>query len=93
MGSSQISMVAVELGTKPHMPPSKALIPWVRAVLGVSAKEAPGVAYLVARKIAKSGTKAQRPLARTLAEIDGQVIAIFEAAAGRIAAQLTGDAA
>ncbi len=33
------------------MPPSSALVPWVRRKLGVSAKKAPGVAFAVAKKI------------------------------------------
>ena len=35
VSSSQPSAVWVELGTKPHMPPSEALQPWVKAVLGI----------------------------------------------------------
>ena len=93
VSSSQISMVAVELGTKAHMPPVEALVPWVRAVLGVAPKDAKRVAWLVARKIARRGTKAQAPMGRTMAEIEGQVVALFEAAAGRIGAQLMGGAA
>lgn len=93
VGSSQPSASFVELGTKPH-PVSKegrvALESWVRAKLGVSAKEAPGVAYLVARKIARKGTKAQRPFENALAATQGQVLRMLEDAAGRVAAHLVG---
>ena len=50
--------VAVRLGTKPHFPPIEALIPWVKKKLGIGdEKEARTVAFLVARKISKVGTK------------------------------------
>lgn len=99
VGSAQPSAAFVELGTKPH-PVSKAgrvaLENWVRMKLGVSAKEAPRVAYLVARKIARKGTKAQRPFEKAVVSTQDQVIRMFEAAAARVAAHLassTGDAA
>jgi hypothetical protein len=75
------------------MPPVSALIPWVRAVLGVDAKRAPRVAFLVARKIARKGTVAQQPFALALARTEGQVLRMFESAAGRVAAFLAGGAA
>lgn len=93
VSSSQATATFVELGTKAHMPPVQALIPWVRAVLGVDAKRAPSVAYLVARKIARKGTKAQRPFANAVAATEGQVLRMFEGAAGRIAAHLAGGVA
>ena len=93
VGSSQASAAFLELGTKPHMPPVAALIPWVRAVLGVSAKRAPSVAFLVARKIAKKGTKPQKNFERAAAATEGQVLRMFESAAGRVAAGLAGGAA
>jgi len=50
--------VAVRQGTRPHFPPYRALIPWVIRKLGISLeKEAARVAFLVARKISKVGTK------------------------------------
>ena len=50
---------AVRTGTKPHFPPIDPLIPWVMKKLGVAGSEAHQVAFLVARKISKVGTKAQ----------------------------------
>lgn len=93
VGSSQPSALFVELGTKPHMPPVAALIPWVRAVLGVSEKRAPSVAFLVARKIARKGTKAQKHFERAALATEGQVLRLFEDAAGRVADRLAGGAA
>ncbi|WP_076509177.1 hypothetical protein [Pseudacidovorax sp. RU35E] len=93
VASSLPSAGAVEFGTRPHMPPVSALVPWVRAVLGVSAKEELGVAYLVARKIARRGTEAQAPFAKAIAATESQVLRMFEAAAVRIAARMAGGAA
>lgn len=51
--------VAVRQGTRPHFPPVAALIPWVVKKLGIGdAKQARTVAFLIARKISKVGTKA-----------------------------------
>lgn len=88
VGSTQPSALYVELGTKPHMPPIAPLVPWVRQVLGVAADRAERVAYLVARKIARKGTAAQKPFERTAQANAGQVVAMFENAAARIAAHL-----
>lgn len=92
VGSAQVAAVALELGTKPHMPPVKALVPWVIEALGVEPKRAERVAFLVARKIARVGTKAQKPFEKSLGVTQPQIVRMFEAAAGRIAAQLGGAA-
>ncbi|HSV81487.1 MAG TPA: hypothetical protein VLK85_20005 [Ramlibacter sp.] len=93
VGSSSPAATFVELGTKPHMPPSQALIPWVRAVLGVDAKRAPGVAFLVARKIARVGTKAQKPFERAITAQEAAVVRRFELAASKVAEHLAGSGA
>jgi hypothetical protein len=93
VGSSQPALGFVELGTKPHMPPVKALIPWVRAVLGLSAKEAPSVAFLIARKIAKRGTKPQRPLQRVLLRNEAAIVRMFENTAEEITRQVVAGSA
>lgn len=49
--------VAVRTGTKPHFPPIDALVPWVRAKLNVPAERVRQVAFLIARKISRVGTK------------------------------------
>ncbi|MBF9263391.1 HK97 gp10 family phage protein [Acidovorax cattleyae] len=90
VGSSQPSATFLELGTRPHMPPVDALVPWVRAVLGVDRKRERSVAYLVARKIARRGTKAQRHFAEGAAATEGQVLRRLEDAAGNVAAFLAG---
>lgn len=50
--------VAVRLGTKPHFPPPRALVPWVRRKLGIGdEKEALSIAWAIAFKISRVGTK------------------------------------
>lgn len=44
-----------------RQPPTKALIPWVQRKLGVSRKDAKGLAFVIARKIKERGIKA-RPI-------------------------------
>ena len=81
----------VELGTKPHFPPIEPLIDWVKARLGISTeKEARGVAFLIARKIAVRGTAAQHPFGLTFQAVEAQVFDIFDRATGRIAERLAG---
>ncbi|MEK6245835.1 MAG: hypothetical protein AABM33_15220 [Pseudomonadota bacterium] len=86
--------VAVELGTKPHFPPLQPLVDWVQHSQhfgGVSdAKVARGIAFLIARKISRVGTKAQRPFGLTFQAQESQVRTIFDAAAARIAADIAG---
>ena len=93
VGSSAPSALFVELGTRPHMPPVAPLIPWVQSVLGLRDEQAKSVAFLIARKIARLGTKAQRPFGRALEATQDQVVRMFETAADRIAGQLAGGAA
>lgn len=92
VGSSQPSATFLELGTKPHMPPVEALVPWVKAVLGVEPKRARSVAFLVARKIARKGTKPRRVFEKAAAATEGQALRMLENAAGRVAAHLAGQA-
>lgn len=55
----------VELGTKPHFPPIEPLVDWVMAKLGITDEtEANSVAFLIARKIARVGTKPDGTWAR-----------------------------
>ncbi len=61
VATQQVPYAAVvELGSRPHWPPRKPLEGWVQRVLGVPAREARRVAFLVARAISQRGTKAVR---------------------------------
>lgn len=83
----------VELGTRPHFPPVEALIDWVKAKLGITGdKEARSVAFLVARKISRQGTKGQKMFEGSLEHMTPEITAIFEAAQQRIAARILGGA-
>lgn len=59
VGTSLAHALPVELGTRPHFPPLKPLIDWVRAKLDVQQEQrAVGIALAIARKIAARGTLA-----------------------------------
>ena len=61
----------IEFGRRPNArrPPAAALIGWVRRKLGVSAREAPRVAFAVARKIGERGLPAKRVVSTATPEI------------------------
>lgn len=65
-----------ELGTRPHWPPISALVRWA-ARHGISA-------YLVARAIARRGTKAIRYLERGFEENQHRIFQIFDGVVGKI---------
>lgn len=88
VGSAQPSALYVELGTKPHFMKVDPLIPWVKAKFGLGEKETRRIAEAVKWKIARKGTPAQKPFERTAQANAGQVVAMFENAAARIAAHL-----
>lgn len=100
VGTAQQYAVPVELGTRPHWPKFAVgpdgrlhcfpLEDWVQAKLGVSAKEARSVAFLVARKISRTGTQGAFMFTHTLERQQQAVGAIFSLARDRIAARLSG---
>lgn len=49
--------VGVRMGTRPHWPPYRALIPWVSLKWGGTDKEVRQSAFFLARKISRVGTK------------------------------------
>lgn len=88
VGTAQPYAVPVELGTKPHFPPVQALEDWVRQKLGVQGAEVRRVAYLVARKISKTGTKGHFMFRDALEANRAEVQRQFDAAAARIVARI-----
>lgn len=93
VGSSQPSALFVELGTRPHWIGEKgreALGAWAVSRLGVTKKEAPRVAFAIAHKIAHEGTPAHHPMARATAATKGEILAMFEQGAAKVAAHLAG---
>jgi hypothetical protein len=61
----------LERGRRPHRkpPPSRALYKWVQRKLKVSKKEAPGVAFVVARAIGRRGWRGKFILFRSMPSI------------------------
>lgn len=57
--------LAVEKGTRPHRPPLAPLISWARGTPGLAGSEKDGrrIAFLVARKITRVGTKGRHTFA------------------------------
>ena len=81
--------VAVRKGTRPHFPPIAALIPWVVKKLGISdAKQARTVAFLIARKISKVGTKPNPYHDRAFQSQVGMIRQVLSEEATRLAARI-----
>lgn len=57
VGTSLNYAVPVELGTRPHFPPIAAIMDWVKVKFGVTGPAGERIAFAIARKIAKRGTK------------------------------------
>src|SRR3970040_2461111 len=69
----------VEVGTRPHFPPPAAIEGWVRRRLGVTNdRQARELAFLIGRKIARTGTPGRFLFERALEENEERVVAIFE---------------
>jgi len=80
---------AVELGTRPHFPPIQPLQDWVQAKLGIADEdESRQVAFAVARKIARSGTKGAFMFTEAFKAGEPQVQRIFARCRERIVARL-----
>ena len=59
VGSNLLYAAAVELGSRPHWPPPDPILRWVQLKLQPGKDLEASVAFLIARKIARMGTKAQ----------------------------------
>lgn len=76
----------VELGTKPHFPPIEPLRYWVERVLRIEdEKRSRSVAFAIARKIARRGTRGQKMFGKAFDENRHRVIAILNEIPGEIA--------
>lgn len=83
VGTALAYALPVELGARPHMPPVEPLVDWVRRKLGKGGKEGRGVAWAVARKIAKKGTPAHHMFRDGLAATQDQIGELLRDAAER----------
>ena len=91
VGSSLSYAEPVELGTKPHFPPVEALTDWVRVKLGISEeREIRSVAFLIARKISRVGTKGAFMFRDTLKRLEPVLDERFGKARDRIVTRLAG---
>lgn len=88
VGSPLPYAIPVELGTKPHFPPVQALKDWVRFKLGKTGTEVRRVAYLVARKIAKRGTKGHFMFLDAFQDSEPELHRQFENTVARIGARI-----
>lgn len=75
--------------SKGKQPPSSALELWVRRKLGVPENRVKSVAFLVARKIGKRGTKAVKMFSSSFEESRGTINALFNRASDRVVARLS----
>ncbi len=80
--------VAVELGSRPHMPPVQPLIDWARHKLGLGGGEAKRAGFAIARKISRKGTPAAKMFEQAFEQQDSAVQRIFERALHRIQAHM-----
>jgi hypothetical protein len=91
VGSSLNYVQPVDLGTKPHFPPIDALTDWVASRFNTSSeKQARGIAFAIARKIALRGTKGKRVFPDVLSRLEPQLREIFTRAQDRIGRRLVG---
>ncbi|MBS7539756.1 HK97 gp10 family phage protein [Ancylobacter lacus] len=83
VGTSLSYAQPVELGSRPHMPPVEPLVDWVRRKLGKRGKEGRGIAFAIARKIAKEGTPAVHMFEEGLKATQAQIQQLLAEAAAR----------
>lgn len=78
VGTTNTYAQPVETGAKPHMPPVEPIAEWVRRKLGIKDEaEAKSVAFAIARKIAKSGSKGAFMFREGLAASQAQILEIL----------------
>jgi len=88
VGTPLAHAVPVELGTRPHFPPVQPLADWAQHKLGLSPAEARGVGFVIARKIARTGTKGAHMVTKGMASAERSILAIYARARERIAERL-----
>lgn len=88
VSSSAIHAQPVELGSRPHFPPVAPIRDWVEHKLGISQDQSEGVAFAIARTIAKRGTKGHFMFRNAFEANELQVLQILNAAVGRIAVRV-----
>ena len=74
----------VEFGTRPHWPPLAALQPWAQRHGFPPGRQG---AFLVARAIARRGTRARHMFQKGVEQSRGEILRMWHAVGGQIAAQ------
>lgn len=79
IGTPQAYGAIVERGRRPgKMPPKGVLVRWIEVKLGLDARSAQSVEYLIRRKIARKGTKGAAMFSRALMENEAAIARIAE---------------
>jgi len=79
VGTPAVYGEAVEVGTRPHFPPIGPIQHWVQNKLGIEdEKKSRSVAFAIARKISKHGTKGAKMFEVAFTENQSKVLAILE---------------
>ena len=69
----------VDLGSRPHFPPVDAIVPWVIKKFGVTDEQtARGIAFAIARKIARRGTVGAFQYEKAMEILQGEAVGILE---------------
>lgn len=87
-GSPLNYAVAVELGTRPHMPPLEPLVDWTKAKLGLKGKAATAAAEGIRWKVFHQGTEGAFMFKTTHEKRRGYIQRRFERAVADLAAEL-----
>lgn len=73
----------VETGSRPHMPPPSALLPWIQKKFGVEdEKQALSLAFAIAMSMKKKGTQGHQMFSRSLVDLEPLAPAALEHAIG-----------
>ncbi|MGA2809714.1 MAG: hypothetical protein ABSE87_16415 [Terracidiphilus sp.] len=73
----------VETGSKPHMPPASALVPWVQKKFGIDdEKKALSLAFAISMSMKKKGTQGHEMFSRALVDLEPLAPAALEHAIG-----------
>lgn len=92
VGTASMYAEAVELGTRPHMPPLAPLTEWVRRKLGLRGDDALAVARAIQRKIRARGTTGAAMFEKALQATAPQLESIVAAAVQRALHRIGGGA-
>lgn len=88
VGTNVAYALPVEFGSRPHWPPREPIEFWVKRKLRVPAGQARGIAFLIARKIARRGTAPRKIFELGLEDAKPRMVEIFDRLPGLIVEKL-----